>query len=145
MAHLKLYGQVRFNIHFSVLTNFVMIAYLAYFFNLILFRWISVVSLNFCSVLLWLFTRHFKGHLEIFASALYKSHYPESFHQHSISNGIGTSKILFFSYKFFFGKKYNIYIRYTSIFFLLFSYSASISLTYTYNFCTVTYFSGLVF
>ena len=34
----------------------------------------------------------------------HKSHYPESHYQHSISNGIGIAKILFFSYKFFLEK-----------------------------------------
>ena len=43
--------------------------------------------------------------MEILASTLYhKSHYPESHYQHSISNGISSAKILFSSYKFFFGK-----------------------------------------
>ena len=46
--------------------------------------------------------RHFKGHMKISASMLYhRSHYPDCQYQHSISNGIGSAKISFFSYKFF--------------------------------------------
>ena len=59
----------------------------------------------------------------------HKSHY-----QDSISNGIDIANFLFFSYNFFLKKKQNIRIQYTLIFFLLFNYSASISLSYNYSF-----------
>ena len=67
------------------------------------------------------FTRHFKGHLEILASALYhKSHnHDESHRQRSIfSNDIGIAKISFFSCKLF-CRRNRTSIWYTSIFFLL--------------------------
>ena len=86
------------------------------------------------------FTRHFKGQMKILTSMLYhKSHYPESHYQLRISNGIGTAKILFFSYKFFLEKKTgHLYPIQLNIFFLLFSYSASISLWCNYLFlCNV--------
>ena len=77
----------------------------SFFSNSILFRWISVIPLNFCCSYHDCLTRHFKGHMKILASALYhKSHYPESHYQHSISNGIGITKISFFSCKFFLEK-----------------------------------------
>ena len=102
---LKSFSSATFNIDFSVLTNFVMFVYLDDFSNSILFQWLSAISLNFCCLLVRAFTRYFKGHLEIPASTLYhKSHYPESHYLHIISNDIGTAKISFFSYNFFFGK-----------------------------------------
>ena len=125
-----------FNIHFSVLANFVMYVYLDVFFKL------NIVSVNIshsfelllCLIVLAL-TRHFKGPMKILAWMLYhKSHYPESHYQHIISNGIGISKISFFWYNFLLEK---IYIQCTSIFFLLFSCSASVSLWY--NFSTISY------
>ena len=102
------------------------------FSSLILFQWISFISLNFCSIMIPL-TRHFKGHKKILASMLYKSYYPESHCQCSISNGISLQKFDFSLTKCFW-KKQNIYIECTSIFFLLFSYSASISLWYDCSF-----------
>ena len=83
-----------FNIHFSVLTNFLMFAY---------FLQLDFVSMNgshFFELLLCLImiplTRHFKGHKEILASMLYhKSHYPESHYQCSISNGMSLQKFDF--------------------------------------------------
>ena len=54
-----------------------------------------MISLNFCYLIVIAFTRHFKGHLKILAATLYhKGHYPESYYQQSISNGIISNSIL---------------------------------------------------
>ena len=66
------------------------------------FLWTFAVLLQ---LLLWNILRPF-GNLHI--NAISQSHYLESHYQHSISNGIGTAKTLFFSC-----------IQYTSILFLL--------------------------
>ena len=71
------------NIHFPVLTNFVMFVYLDVF----------LIELLLCLVRIAL-TRHFKDHLKILASTLYhKSCYPENHYQHSISNSTGIERI----------------------------------------------------
>ena len=112
-----------------------------YFSNLILFHWILVshsFELWLCLIVIAL-TKHFKGHIKISVSTLYhKSHYPESHYQYSISNGIDIAKSSFFSYKHFF-ENIEHYIRCISIFFLLLSYSASISLWYNSHFSTISY------
>ena len=85
-----------FNIHFSVLTNFVVFVYLDVFLQL---NFVSMNNSHFFELLLCLMvialTRHFKSHMKILASTLYhKSHNPGSHYQHIISNGIGLQKIL---------------------------------------------------
>ena len=106
-----------FNIHVFVLANFVMFVYLGVYFPSSILFWYQSF--------LWTFAlRHFKSHMKILASTFYpRSHYPESFYKHSISNGIKIAKISFFSYKWC-----------TSIFSLLFSYLASAFLWYNYSF-----------
>ena len=77
--------------------------------------------------------------MKILTSMLYhKSHYPESHYQLRISNGIGTAKILFFSYKFFLEKKQGIYIRYNSIFFFF-----CLVIQHQYHFDAIIYFSAM--
>ena len=99
-------------------TNFVMVIY---FSNSIFFWWASVIFFEIYIIyILW--------------TSYHKNHYPESHYQQNISNSIGIAKILFFSNNFFFWKKQNIYIWYTSKFFLLFSYLPSISPWYNYSF-----------
>ena len=132
---LKSFSSATFNIDFSVLTNFVMFVYLDDFSNSILFQWLSAISLNFCCLLVRAFTRYFKGHLEIPASTLYhKSHYPESHYLHIISNDIGTAKISFFSYNFFFGK-YKTSIPKTNQYYLF-----CLVMWHQYHFDTITHF-----
>ena len=117
------------NIHFSVLTNFVMLVYLDFSFQL---NFDSIKISHFFKFLLCLIaialTSHFKGHMKISASKLYhKGHYPES---HSISNDIGIAKIPFFSYK--------ISISHTS------QYSFfCLVIRYQYHFDTVNHFSTI--
>ena len=105
-----------FNIHVFVLANFVMFVYLGvYFPSSILFWYQSFLwtfALSYCNCFyktFWLTLYHESPYL--------KTHY-----QHSISNTIVIAK------------KQKNYIQYTSLFFLLFSYSASISLWYNYLF-----------
>ena len=108
---------------------------LVYFSNSILFPRISVISFNFCSILSWLLLRDI-------LRAKWKS-----WHQCYIIKviilkvTISTASAMalalpkfYFSLIIFFWKKQDIYIWYNSIFFLLFSYSASISLWYNYLF-----------
>ena len=130
-----------FNIYFFIHRNFGTFFYFDVFLsNSILFPWISV---HFFELLLHLiliaFTRHFKGQMKILTSMLYyKSHYPESHYQLRISNGIGTAKILFFSYKFFLEKKQGIYIRYNPIFFFF-----CLVIQHQYHFDAIIYFSAM--
>ena len=103
-------------------------------YNSILFQWISVISF-FEFLIVIACTRHFKGHLEILASTIYQeSHYLENHYQQWHRH----YKNFIFLLEIFFGK--TIYIWYTSIFFLLFSYSASISLSNNYSFPFPTQF-----
>ena len=98
----------------------------------ILLQWISVISLNFCSVLSWLLKQDIlKAIWKSWHQRYITSHFPERYNHHSISIGLG---IVHFSLTISFWKKYNIYIWCTSIFFLLFSYLASILLWYNYSF-----------
>ena len=82
-----------FNIHFSVLTNFVTFVYLAVFLS-------HFVS---CSVLSWLLLQDILKTISKFHNS-HKSHYLESRYQHSIRNGIVLQKFYFFRTNFF-GKK----------------------------------------
>ena len=54
--YLSVSWRTMLNIHFPVLTNFVMCVYLNVF-NSILFQWIFIISFNFCATLMWLFMR----------------------------------------------------------------------------------------
>ena len=96
--------------------------------------WILVISSNFCCLIVIAFMSHLKGHLEILTSTLYHKSHLESHYEHSISNGIVIAKKKKFFLENVFRKKCNIYIQCTSIFFLFFSYSVSISLWYNYLF-----------
>ena len=82
---MKLFRRVTacnvFNIHFSVLTNFVMFVYLDVFLEL------NFIARNICLFIQLLscviiFTRRFKGHLEISASASRYQHWNWHRYQH---------------------------------------------------------------
>ena len=111
-----------------------------YFYNSILFWWISVISLNFFCLIMIVLTRYIKDPLEILGSMFYhKSHYQQSHYQHSIGNDIGTAKTLLFEnylyiYIYIYIYIYTYFWKIEHIFFLLFSYSTSISLWYNYSF-----------
>ena len=108
------------NVHFSVLT----IVYLDVFLCLIVIALLS----------------YFKGHMKILASVLYhKSHYSESYHQHSISNGISIAKMSFFSCKmfFFFGKNRKPISNAPQYYFFC------LVIWYQYHFDTITHFSTI--
>ena len=108
------------NVHFSVLT----IVYLDAFLCLIVIALLS----------------YFKGHMKIQASVLYhKSHYSESYHQHSISNGISIAKMSFFSCKMFFflGKNRKPISNAPQYYFFC------LVIWYQYHFDTITHFSTI--
>ena len=78
--------------------------------------------------------------MKTLASTLsHKSHYPESHYQYSISNGIGITKISFFSYKFFWEKIEHLFPIHLNIpFFCL-------VIQHQYHFDTITNFSTIFY
>ena len=89
--YLSVSWRTMLNIHFPVLTNFVMCVYLNVF-NSILFQWIFIISFNFCATLMWLFMRDISK-----ASWI-------SRHRH-LGTSSSIAKILFFPYETILKKK----------------------------------------
>ena len=110
-----------------------------YFSNSILFWWISVISVNFCCLIVIALKRNFKGHLKISALTFYhKSNYSESHYQHSISNIIGIAKISFISYKIFWEKIEHLFLIQLNILSFL-------VIQDQYHFDTITHFATIYY